>query len=131
MERSRIIILVLACIAVCVPSASADSTRPADTNYCIVYEADVPVSDTTPVDPTIEEPLRPIHGVSSEILFDEGAARCGPLGPVPLGMGLLFALAMAVRFVNRPGPAVACERRKEHGTPRPGCGNGAASWAGF
>lgn len=111
MERSRIIILALACTAVCVPSASADSTRSGDTIRCMVYEADAPASDTMPVDPTIEEPLRPIQSVSSEILLDEGAARCGSLGPVSLGMGLLFALAMAAQFVNRPGPAFACERR--------------------
>ena len=111
MERSRIIILVLACTAVCVPCANADSTRSDDARHCMVYEADVPASDTTPVDPTIEEPLRPIQSVSSEILLDEGAARCGPLGPIPLGMGLMFALAMAAQFVSRSGSPVACEHR--------------------
>ncbi len=106
MERSRIIILMLACTAVCVPSASADSTRPADTIRCIVYEADVPASDTMPVDPTIEEPLRPIQDVSSQILLDEGAARCGPLGPVPLGMGSLFACAMAATSTGDKMPTI-------------------------
>ncbi len=111
MERSRIIILALTCTAVCVSSANADSSRSDDARHCMVYEADVPASDTTPVDPTIEEPLRAIQSVSSEVLVDEGAARCGPLGPIPLGMGFLFALAMGVQFVNRPGPPFACERR--------------------
>ena len=108
MERSQIIILAFACTIVYAPSVNGDSTRPGDWIRCVVYEADVPASEATPVDPIIEEPLRPIERVSSETLLDEGVARCGPLGPIPLGMSLLLA-ATAIQFISRSGPSVACE----------------------
>lgn len=76
--------------AILVASAHAALGVPADSEHDARNAAQTAQQVTTPVDPVIEEPLRPLGTRIPDSVFDRSAAECGAMNGFTLPIGVLL-----------------------------------------
>ena len=103
MKTSQRVSLIMVCLVVFAGQVSALEEQDLPRIACQLTRQDVDVmpEPSVPVDPIIEEPIRPLYAEGVESPADR-PADCGPVGTLILPLSLLIMASLRFAPLRRP-----------------------------